>query len=128
MTATSIRAHATSNVWLIRALVAAFLILVVYSLLVVPAHRYFAQRSVVADRSAQLGDIRSANAEMTQRLKRLDDPDEIQRIARRDYGLVTEGEESYTILPAATAGLNLPSGWPFGLLSESVRRVAAGEN
>lgn len=120
--------QSNSRVWLMRALVLALLGVVVYSLVVAPAKRYLQQRPEVAQRQVQLRDIKERNGEMEQRIKRLDDPEEIQRIARRDYGLVTEGEESYTILPPATAGLNLPAGWPFDLLREPVRRVSSGEN
>lgn len=122
------RSRTPVNPWVLRALVVLCLGLVVYALLGTSTRRYFEQRSEVADRRAQLADIRSRNEEMERRLRRLDDPEEIQRIARRDYGLVTEGEESYTILPSATAGLNLPNGWPFGTLSESVERASAGKS
>lgn len=100
--------------------------LVVYGLIAVPAGRYIQQRSDVADRQVQLRDMKERNSALKDKIRRLDDPDEIMRIARRDYGLVTEGEESYTILPPATAGLNLPASWPFDLLSEPVRRVSSG--
>lgn len=104
------------------------LCLVVYVMLAVPARRYLEQRSEVGERREQLDEITARNGEMEQRLERLDDPDEIQRTARRDYGLVTEGEESYTILPPSTAGLNLPDGWPFNTLAEPVRRASSGHD
>ncbi|MEI2640405.1 MAG: septum formation initiator family protein [Microthrixaceae bacterium] len=120
------RVRARSTVWSLRVLVAALLGLVVYGLIAVPAGRYIQQRSDVADRQVQLRDMKERNSALKDKIRRLDDPDEIMRIARRDYGLVTEGEESYTILPPATAGLNLPASWPFDLLSEPVRRVSSG--
>ncbi len=120
------RVKARSTVWSLRVLVAALLGLVVYGLIAVPAGRYIQQRSDVADRQVQLRDMKERNSALKDKIRRLDDPDEIMRIARRDYGLVTEGEESYTILPPATAGLNLPASWPFDLLSEPVRRVSSG--
>lgn len=113
-------------VWAMRAGVVALLGLVVYAMLAVPAKRYLEQRSEVGERRVRLAEIDERNTEMEKRLERLDDPDEIQRIARRDYGLVTDGEESYTILPPPTAGLNLPDGWPFNTLREPIRRASAG--
>lgn len=109
-----------------RAIAVALLSLVVYVMLAAPGRRYLDQRSEVGERREQLQEITDRNAEMEQRLERLDDPDEIQRIARRDYGLVTEGEESYTILPPSTAGLDLPDGWPFNTLAEPVRHASSG--
>lgn len=122
------RNRTTLQVWLTRALVAVLVAVVLYGLLAVPGRRYWKQRTEVAERRVQLSEISEQNSKMETRIKRLDDPDEIQRIARRDYGLVSPGEESYTILPAATAGLNLPASWPFDRLSEPVRKIASGPN
>lgn len=122
------RPQTVLRIWAMRALVAVLLGFVVYVMLAVPARRYLAQRSEVTERQVQLREIGERNSELERRITRLDDPDEIQRIARREYGLVTEGEESYTILPPATAGLNLPSGWPFNVLGDPIRRVSQGGN
>ncbi len=94
--------------------------------LAVPTRRYLAQRSEIATRDAELKEITQRNDRLEARRDRLDDPEEIQQIARRDYGLVLEGEESYTILPSATAGLVLPRGWPFDVLSNPLEQVASG--
>ena len=113
----------SSLIWRRLAVVAA-LVFVAATVLAVPARSYWAQRSEVSSRQAELADLRQQNAELVERSDRLDDPDEIQRIARRDYGLVAEGEESYTILPPATAGLVLPRAWPFDRLSGPLERPA----
>ncbi len=100
------------------------LLLVAGTVLAVPAQGYLAQRVELSDRESQLTDLERQNDELAARRDRLDDPAEIQRIARRDYGLVAEGEESYTILPPATAGLVLPHAWPFDRLSGALERAA----
>jgi cell division protein FtsB len=102
------------------------LLLVAAAVLAVPAQSYWAQRGEVASREAELAELDRANDELADQLERLEDPDEIQRIARRDYGLVAEGEESYSILPPATAGLVLPRGWPFDRISGPLERAATG--
>lgn len=102
------------------------LVVVVGAVLAVPASSWAAQRDVLADRQAQLAALERDNDRLAERLDRLDDPDEIERIARRDHGLVAPGEESYSILPPATAGLTLPRGWPFDRLAGPVSRVATG--
>jgi cell division protein FtsB len=102
------------------------LLLVAGAVLAVPAQSYWAQRSEVSNREAALSEVERSNDELAARLDRLDDPDEVQRIARRDYGLVAVGEESYSILPPATAGLVLPRGWPFDRISGPLERAATG--
>lgn len=100
------------------------LLVVAATVLAVPARSYWAQRSEIASREGELADLQRANDDLVDHSKRLDDPDEIQRIARRDYGLVDEGEESYTILPPATGGLVLPQTWPFDRLSSAMAAAA----
>jgi cell division protein FtsB len=102
------------------------LLLVAGAVLAVPAQSYWAQRGEVSSREAALAEVDRSNDELAARLDRLDDPDEVQRIARRDYGLVAVGEESYSILPPATAGLVLPRGWPFDRISGPLERAATG--
>ena len=109
-----------------RFLIAVGLLLLVAAVLAVPARSYWAQRGELSAREARLAEVNRTNDELTARLTRLGEPAEIQRIARRDYGLVEPGEESYAILPPATAGLVLPTGWPFDRLSGPLERSATG--
>ncbi|MGB6056776.1 MAG: septum formation initiator family protein [Microthrixaceae bacterium] len=109
-----------------RAAVFLALLIVALAALAVPARSYIAQRSEIAERDAELKELTQRNDELEARRDRLDQPEEIQQIARRDYGLVREGEESYTILPSATAGLVLPRSWPFDVLSAPLEKVASG--
>lgn len=129
-TVTSGRSAAPAErMWLVRAQrIAVFgaLALVVVAALAVPARRYLAQRSEIAAGDVELKELTDRNNQLSERRDRLDDPEEIQQIARRDYGLVLPGEESYTILPSATAGLVLPQGWPFDVLSKPLEKVASG--
>lgn len=102
------------------------LLLVAAAVLAVPAQSYWAQRGELDEREAALAEVDRSNDELQSRLDHLEDPAEIQRIARRDYGLVSVGEESYSILPPATAGLVLPRGWPFDRISGPLERAATG--
>jgi len=107
-------------------LVVLALALVPVAVLAVPARAYLAQRGVLGDREAALAELERSNDELEGRLEHLGDPGEIERIARRDYGLVAAGEESYAILPPATAGVVLPGGWPFDRISGPFARAATG--
>jgi cell division protein FtsB len=102
------------------------LLLAAAAVLAVPAQSYWAQRGEVAEREAALAEVQRSNDELQARLDHLEDPDEVQRIARRDFGLVAAEEESYSILPPATAGLVLPQGWPFDRISGPLERAATG--
>jgi cell division protein FtsB len=105
-----------------RIAVAAALLVVAGALLAVPTRNYLAQRSEIAAVEADLSEVRRANERLAERRERLDRPEEIERIARRDFGLVEVGEESYSILPPATAGLVLPRSWPFDRISGAIER------
>lgn len=107
------------------AVVATFLVVMVV-LVAIPGRGYLAQRGDVASAEAGLKALEQENAGLQRRRDRLGDPGQVQRIARRDYGLVALGEESYSILPPATAGLVLPRAWPFDRISDAVRRASAG--
>jgi hypothetical protein len=91
-----------------------------------PLRGYLQQRDDVAAADASLRRLERQNDELQRRKDRLEDPSEIQAIARREYGLVDRGQESYTILPPATAGLVLPHAWPFDRIAASVRTASAG--
>lgn len=95
-------------------------------LVALPARSYFRQQSEVSAARAQLDELEKENDELAAQKKRLSDPGEISRIARRDYGLVEVGEESYSVLPPATAGLVMPNAWPFDRIDGAVRTAAGG--
>jgi cell division protein FtsB len=109
-----------------RVLVVTALLAVAAALLAVPAQGYLAQRGDLAAHEAELAELERRNDVLDERLERLGEPDEIQRIARREYGLVDPGEESYSVLPPSTAGLTLPRGWPFDRISGPLERAATG--
>ena len=109
-----------------RAAIVATVVAVMVVLVAVPGRAYLNQRGEVATAQAELRRLEASNERLQQRKDRLEDPAEIQRIARRDYGLVAAGEESYTVLPPATAGLALPDAWPYDRLADAVRAAADG--
>lgn len=109
-----------------RVLLVAALLAVASALLAVPAQGYLAQRGELAAREAELAELDRRNDVLDERLERLAEPEEIQRIARREYGLVDPGEESYSVLPPSTAGITLPRGWPFDRISGPLERAATG--
>jgi cell division protein FtsB len=105
-----------------RLAVAVALTVVAAALLAVPMRSYLAQRGEIAAAEAKLAEAHRVNAGLEQRRERMDRPEEIERVARRDFGLVEVGQESYAILPPATAGLVLPRSWPFDRLGGALER------
>ena len=89
-------------------------------ILAAPVGDWWAQRSDIGEAEANLAAIEADNHDLQERLDRIGDPATVERIARRDLGLVREGEESYTILPPPTAGLVMPDTWPFNRVAASM--------
>ncbi len=95
-------------------------------LVALPARSYVAQQSRVDAARADLASLEKDNARLQAHKDRLSDPDEIARIARRDYGLVEVGQESYSVLPPSSAGLVMPQAWPFDRIEAGVRTASGG--
>jgi cell division protein FtsB len=89
-------------------------------ILAAPVGDWWAQRNDIGEAEAHLAAIEADNRDLQERLDRIADPATVERIARRDLGLVREGEESYTILPPPTAGLVMPDTWPFNRVAASM--------
>ncbi|HYZ99763.1 MAG TPA: septum formation initiator family protein [Acidimicrobiales bacterium] len=80
-----------------RAAGVALFAVVVYA--VFPVRTWLNQRADTDRRQEQLEVIDEEADRLEQRVEDLQDPETIEEIARRDYGLVKPGEESYNILP-----------------------------
>jgi cell division protein FtsB len=94
-------------------------------LLAGPVLGYLGERRAVDAQGDELAGLQEDNAELERRLERYRDPSQIERVARDEFGLVEPGEESYAVLPPATAGVVLPQAWPFDRLAGPVARAAA---
>jgi cell division protein FtsB len=85
-----------------RALAPALVVAVALSVLVVgvfPTRTLWAQRSATAAAEDELATLRRENRALEERMRRLGDPEEIERLAREEYGLVRPGEEPYVVIP-----------------------------
>ncbi len=90
-----------------------------------PVLGYLSERDEMADQRDELARIEAENRELEGRLETLRDPAQIERVAREEYGLVRVGQESYVVLPRATAGVDLPRAWPFEVLAEPIAAASA---
>jgi cell division protein FtsB len=66
---------------------------------VFPTRTYLAQRRDLARTERRLEVLSGQNAELAERVRRLNTDAEIERLAREQYNLVRPGEEAYAILP-----------------------------
>ena len=81
---------------------------------VFPTSTYLDQRADTTEAEERLAVLRAQNEAYEERIERLKEQEEIERLAREQYNLVFPGEEAYAVLPAPLPELTLPSVWPFG--------------
>lgn len=89
------------------------LVLFVIGYAVLPIRSWLDQRSEITGQQVELAEVEAANAALADRVEALGTLTEIERIARRDLGLVMPGEEAYAVLPPAPEPIRLPEAWPF---------------
>src|SRR5213078_2465692 len=77
-------------------------------LFVFPGRTYLAPRRSLAAAEARLHVLKTENKALDQRVARLHDDAEIERLAREQYGLVKPGEEAYAILPSPPPPTTVP--------------------
>ena len=82
-------------------LAAAGATLAVLVLVVFPTRSYLRERGNMNSAAHQLQAIDAQNRQLTDQIGRLNTDAEVERIARKDYGLVKPGEQAYAILPGA---------------------------
>ena len=77
-------------------------------LLVFPARTYLAQRRSLVAAQTKLKVLTTENKGLDQRVTALQQPAEIERLAREQYGMVKPGEEAYAILPTPAPPTTVP--------------------
>lgn len=95
---------------------AAVISIVALAVYVFPTRTWLDQRAALAETSLELRELEAERSALEQRVAELDSDEQIEEIARSQYGLVMEGEEAYAVLPAPEKPVELPSLWPFGEL------------
>ena len=82
----------------------------------VPARNYVEQQAATDEAEAQLAALDAEVAELEQRRVELQDPEQIEQVARERFNLGYPGEEVFAVLPAPPPPLPIPAGWPFDVL------------
>lgn len=79
--------------------VVAIIILAVFVFGVFPTGSYLEQRNELKGAEQELADLEAENVELESLVTRLESDEEIERVAREDFGMGRSNEESLLILP-----------------------------
>jgi cell division protein FtsB len=82
-----------------RAGILAALVVVIGGLSIVPAKQLLGQRAEIADLERHAKVLQRANRQLEERISRLHDPDELERLARVCLGMVKPGETAFVTVP-----------------------------
>ena len=83
---------------------------------VFPTQTWLEQRAEAAELDESLLRLQAEQAELREDIVRMRTDEEVERIARRDFGWVFPGEEAFALLPAPPAPVSIPGSWPFSVL------------
>jgi cell division protein FtsB len=75
---------------------------------VFPVQAWFDQRSALDQDRRQLEQLREERVRLERRADQLEDPAEIERLARERYGMVRPGEQGYVAVPGSTSTTTVP--------------------
>jgi cell division protein FtsL len=92
-------------------------------LLVFPARTYLTQRRSLVAAQTKVKVLTTQNKNLDQRVTALQDPAEIERLAREQYGMVKPGEEAYAILPTPAPPTTTPPPKPPSAKRNVIQRL-----
>ena len=78
--------------WLRRGVAGVALVLFAVAVLAGPLNRWWTQRNEISESERALALLEADNEDLAERLEEIADPATVERIARRDLGLVRAGE------------------------------------
>ncbi|HYI62855.1 MAG TPA: septum formation initiator family protein [Acidimicrobiales bacterium] len=94
-------------------LAVSFVLMLVLLVGVFPTRQWWAQRDELGQRREELARQQDESEQLEQRIATLRTEEEVERLAREEFGMVRPGEEAYQILPPPVAPVDLPDTWPF---------------
>ncbi len=78
-----------------------------------PTRAWLAQRQELSARHAELAALEEEQDAIEAEVAQLQTIEEIERIAREEYGMTRPDEKVFRMLPGAVAPVDLPETWPF---------------
>ena len=88
-----------------------------------PLHTYLDNQAAIAETRDRLDELQASNQRMRDDLARLSTDEELERVAREQYGLVKPGEEVYHVQQPAEDPVAVPDAWPFSQLHDRLQAV-----
>jgi cell division protein FtsB len=95
------------------------------SLFVFPLRDYVTQRSALAQKNAEFSALADTNEQLQTEVNHLGTPEGIRNAARAQLGYVLPGEQRFTLVPMPALPTDLPTAWPYSLITDIVRVRAA---
>lgn len=80
---------------------------------VFPTRQWLDQRDELQERRSELARQQEEQERLEQRITVLQTDEEVERMAREEFGMVRPGEDPYRVLPPAVPPVELPDAWPF---------------
>lgn len=93
---------------------------------ILPIQTWMDQDDDLAQRQAQLDELRKVNGEQAAEVARLETEDGIREAAKQEIGYVEPGEDRYSLLPLPALPRDLPDGWPYNVVSQILDARLAG--
>lgn len=107
--------------WTIRLTGTTVAVAALFSFVVVPTSRFFAQRSALAEISAEYNALADANEQLQREINQLSTPEGIRNAARAQLGYVYPGEQPLQFVDMPELPTDLPDQWPYTMVSDIVR-------
>ena len=96
-----------------------------FSLIVFPMRDYFAQRSMVASKTAEFETLADANEQLQIEVNKLKTPEGIRNAARAQLGYVLPGEQRLQMVQMPALPTDLPAKWPYSMVTSILQVRAA---
>lgn len=96
------------------------------SLFFFPVTDFVTQRSALAQKSSEFAALADANEQLQTEVNALQTPEGIRNAARAQLGYVLPGEQRMTLAPMPKLPTDLPSTWPYTLITDilTIRNAA----
>lgn len=96
------------------------------AIFILPIGTWREQDKDLAQRQAQLDELRRVNGQLAADVERLQTDDGIREAAREEIGHVELNEERTSVLPLPLLPGDLPDGWPYNVVTEIFAARTAG--
>ncbi len=103
------------------AVVAGLGVTLAFTLVVFPMRDYFAQRSMVAAKTAEFETLADANEQLQVEVNKLATPEGIRNAARAQLGYVLPGEQRLQMVQMPALPTDLPAQWPYSLVKDILK-------